>query len=864
MALSAGMRLGPYEIVAPLGAGGMGEVYRARDTQLKREVAIKVLPDGFAQDPDRLARFQREAEVLATLNHPNIATVYGLENSNGIKAIVLELVEGNTLAGLMTRGPLSVGEALRIAGQIADALEAAHRQGIIHRDLKPANIKVTPSGQVKVLDFGLAKQAGEALSSITTEFRDTLTMPGTVLGTLGYMAPEQLRGRPADARSDIWALGVVLYEMSTGRFPFTGSTGYETTAAILNASPQPLPDRVPRGLSTVIGKCLEKDPTQRYQSAGEVRSALQMAGTGRSPFGSAPAMRSRVAIATAGVAIAAGLAIVVLGTGLREWTGSLFSQRVVAFAEREWLMVADFENHTPDKVFDKSLDTALTVGLAQSSYVNIVPPSQIEGALRRMKLPAVNRIDAATAREIAQREGIKLVLVPSIADVGGVYQLSGLLEDPATGTIRRSARVRARRKEDVLNGVDELVHSIRSDLGEARRSISQQSKPLDRVTTSSLEALRLFSLGRDAHRAARIDEARALYEQALSLDPAFTAARAALGMLNVELRDREKGKQLLGEAIKQVDGLTERERYTVLAFHAAAVDNDPQKAIDYYKALLAIYPDAGTAYNNIGRAYMQMGRYDEAVAALKESLRREPDTMLTYNSLNEIYLRQLGDLDAALALCLEQLRYNDRHEWAYLNRGWAMLGKGDLAQARAAFQKALAISPRSITALYRIGISYRLEKRYQEARDTFLKIPPIDPMERAAFYDAGVVSHLMRDERAARSHFNTFRRLVEQRIREDSETASYQLDLAEVLSRLGDHVRAKSAAERAMALDPNQHFEYANFLVLEGRHDEALQHLQLAVDRGYRNVVWMKANEDLEPLATEPRFQSLLAKMLKR
>jgi tetratricopeptide (TPR) repeat protein len=858
-----GRRLGVYQVQALLGTGGMGEVYRARDTRLGRDVAIKILPRLFTSDPERLVRFEREARMLAALNHPNIGAIYGLEESDGIRALVLELVEGLTVADRLAQGPIPVTEALGIAKQIAHALEAAHEQGIIHRDLKPANIKVTPSRQVKVLDFGLAKYIRNGLTSVTTELRDTLTMPGTVVGTLGYMAPEQLRGRSADVRTDIWALGVVLYEMAAGRLPFAGSNGFETTAAILDASLPPLPDHVPTAISEIIRKCLEKDPTQRYQSAGEVRSALQTASMGRSPFGYALTLLSRVAIATAAVAVAAGLAIVVLGNGVRQWTDRLFSQRVAAFAERDWLLVADFENRTADKAFNKSLDVALTVGLAQSSYVNIVTPSQIEGALRRMKIPTLERIDAATAREIAQREGIKLVLVPSITEVGGVYQLSGLLEDPATGTIRRSASARARHKEDVLNGLDELVQSIRSDLGEARRSISRQGKPLDRVTTSSLEALRLFSLGRDAHRAAQIDEARALYEQALGLDPAFTAARASLGMLTFELGDRERGKQLLEEAVKGVDGLTDREKYTLLAFHAAAIENDPQKAIDNYKALLAIYPDAGAAYNNMGRAYMQMGRYDEAVAALKESLRREPDMMLTYNSLNEIYLR-LGDLDAALTLCQQQLRHNDQAEWAYLNLGWVVLGKGDLMQAREAFQKALAINPRQTAALYRVGITYRLERRYQEARETFLKIPAIDPAERAAFYDTGVSSHLMGDERAARSHFTTFRRLVERRIREDSKTSSYYLELAEVLSRLGDHKRAAAAAERAMAFDPNQHLEYANFLVLEGRDDEALQHLQLAFDRGYRNFVWMKVSEDLEPLTGDPRFQALMAKMLKR
>ena len=281
MPLQSGTRLGVYEVLAAIGAGGMGEVYRARDTQLKREVAIKVLPEPFAQDSDRLARFQREAELLATLNHPNIAAVYGLEKSDRGTAIVLELVEGATLADILTHGPMPLADALPIARQIADALDAAHERGVVHRDLKPANIKVTPDGNVKVLDFGLAKLAEpDAASTISATMSPTLslhaTMAGMILGTAAYMSPEQARGRPVDKRADIWAFGAVLFEMLTGATPFPGEDISHILARVIDREPEwrILPPGLPPAIGVVLRRCLTKDPRQRIRDIGDVRLAL--------------------------------------------------------------------------------------------------------------------------------------------------------------------------------------------------------------------------------------------------------------------------------------------------------------------------------------------------------------------------------------------------------------------------------------------------------------------------------------------------------------------------------------------------------------------------------------------------------------
>ena len=283
MPLTPGTTLGPYKVTAKIGQGGMGEVYRARDTKLDRDVALKVLPQAFTDDPDRLARFEREAKVLASLNHPNIGHIYGLEEAEGQKALVLELVEGPTLAERIKQGPIPVDEALPIAKQIAEALEAAHEQGIIHRDLKPANIKVRTDGTVKVLDFGLAKAfqpdaADPNMSqSPTISLTAAATQMGMVIGTAAYMAPEQAKGRPVDKRADVWAFGVVSYEMLTGARPFAGDDVSETLARVIDREPDwdTLPDNVPPGLSNVLRHCLQKNPKKRVRDIGDVSLAME-------------------------------------------------------------------------------------------------------------------------------------------------------------------------------------------------------------------------------------------------------------------------------------------------------------------------------------------------------------------------------------------------------------------------------------------------------------------------------------------------------------------------------------------------------------------------------------------------------------
>jgi serine/threonine protein kinase/tetratricopeptide (TPR) repeat protein len=881
MKFSPGTRLGAFEIVGSIGAGGMGEVYRARDTRLDRTVAIKVIGSDSNRDPDLAVRFEREARTASALNHPNIVTIYEIGETDAIRFIAMEFVEGQTLRELMALGPLPLRKGLGLAAQVADGLAKAHQAGVVHRDLKPENVMVNTDGLAKIMDFGLAKPVAPGPQTLpdTVTGSVSLTQAGVVLGSVAYMSPEQASGRPVDARSDQFALGLILYEMVTGRRAFRKATAVQTLAAIIEEEPESvatLNPKAPPALQQIIRRCLAKDPIHRYASTADLARDLEGVrdlSTGSSPLQTPPIQaprRPRLTMAGSALGI---IAIGALGVGWGLWTvhrgGRSAESRpttVVPFAHRDWLLVADFDNQTGEEIFDKSLGMALAVSISQSSYVNLVPASRIRDALQRMKRPDAQRVDTTVAREIAQREGFKLVLAPGISGVGGVYLLSASLVDPSSGAAITSVVVNAASAREVLNALGELADQVRRNLGETPSTVSKQSKPLMEVTTSSLDALKRFSLAVEQHSAQKFDVARTLYEEALRIDPSFTSAKVSLGMIQFEFFDRERGKAMLAEAIQRADSLTEIEKYQTLAFHAQAVEGNLPKAAEYWKSLLAMYPDRATAHNNLGRVYQQMGEFTKAVAEYKETIRLDPRLMLTYYSLNEIYVYQTGDLDAAIALSKQQLSYDDRNVWAYDFLGWAHLGKGSLEEARSAFAKALEIDPRSVVDWYRLGHTYRLLGRYTDALHTFLKIPDIDARETDSYYHAGIVSDLAGNRPAARQYFERFRRETDARVRRNPGDADARFSLALVAARLGQDSQAASVGQQAMRAamtEADAHFNMARLLAVRGQTSAALDELDRAVARGFHDYVAMKINDDFQPIVRDPQYQALLARLLK-
>lgn len=534
------------------------------------------------------------------------------------------------------------------------------------------------------------------------------------------------------------------------------------------------------------------------------------------------------------------------------------SRPAVPFSERDWILITDFENNTGNDVFDKSLSTAIMVSIEQSRYVNVLPRQRIRDALQRMKKEDVVHIDETIGREIAEREGADVMIVPSISSVGDTYVLTAKIQDVKKGRVLASQIVRAHSQDEVLGALDRLTKAVRKDLGESLAAISRQSKPLARVTTSSLEALKQFSLGSDNYSLGNNEEARTYYENALRIDSTFVLAKAKLGLSHFHRFDREKGKEMVAEAVQNMDDLTEGEKYSILQFHAAAVENEYEKAVQYAKALLALYPDDASAYNNLGYFYSQMGRYDEAITASKEAIRINPRQVSPYMGINQIYAYCLGEIDS---LWVWSKRFFSEHPesrdaWIYL--GNAYLAKDSLEQAKEAFKKALEIRPNFIPALMFLSATYRLQGNYQPAIQSLQNILGIDPLQFNFHYDLGVLYQHLGDTMSSQAHFEIFRKKAESWVSESPERGLNYLALGLVLTRLGEEELGLEMGRKAMELNPDQHFKYAQLLSIQGSPQEAIDQLELAIQKGYRNYIDIKLNIDLQPLQSEPEFQALL------
>jgi tetratricopeptide (TPR) repeat protein len=476
--------------------------------------------------------------------------------------------------------------------------------------------------------------------------------------------------------------------------------------------------------------------------------------------------RSRVFLPSAVIVLlVAMIAFIILG-----------NRPALPFAERDWILITDFENLTGEEVFDKSLSTALNVSIEQSRYVNVFPRQRIRETLQRMRREDVAYIDESTGREIAERQGIDVLVVPSISRIGTTYVLTAVVKDVRDATVYTSEIERASSVDEVLRALDKLANRTRRVLGESLFSISRQNRPLADATTHSLEALKQYTLGYENHRAGNFHDAKMYYENALRIDSTFVLAKAGLGIMHITVAERnlqgfdsEKGKELINEAIHNLDGLTEKEKYAILVFHAGSVEYDYEKGIQHCKALLAFYPDYSSAYNNLGWYYERMGKYDDAAAMLKEAIRIDPDLMISYGGLINLYAQYIGDFDSTLVWAERWISVNPETEigWTYI--GYAYLGKDSLQQAESAFERALVHNPHWTYALYNLGHTHRLQNRYSDAIKPLNKILEVAPWESWAHYQLGVLYDLLGDMQSSRRHFENFQTEVETWIRNDPD-----------------------------------------------------------------------------------------------
>jgi eukaryotic-like serine/threonine-protein kinase len=651
-----GSDLGHYRIVEKIGAGGMGEVYRARDEHLARDVAIKVLPPGTLIDESARKHFHKEAVILSQLNHPNVATIHDFDTQQGEDFIVMEYIPGITLSAKVAGRPLPEKEVPGLGVELAEGLSAAHVQGIVHCDLKPSNLRITIGGRLKILDFGLAKLRFPVMATATTE---SLSETPAFAGTLPYMAPEQLLGGEIDARTDIYAAGSVLYEMSTGQRPFAEVERSQLIGAILRKPPRPptaLNPRLSPELERIVGKCLQKDPNNRYQTARELAIDLKRVARGDTPITAPVPRRFRrpgTSFFAVVLAVLVSLLVVpatrhrVASQAVAAWyriTGQV-GLAVPAITEKDSILVTDFSNRTGDPVLDGTLRKAVALDLDQSPYLNVVSDRKVAEALKRMGRDPEEKLTPELGTDLCQRNGIKALLVGSIDNIGNYSLLTMQVINAASGEVLAEDHRQASRKEEVLSLVDQAGSELRKRLGESLTSIQRFEKPLPEATTRSLEALRAFALGDTKHDSAYEIEAIGLYKRALELDPNFALAWARLASVYRNLGDQADAEDAARHAYALKDRVSERERLYILAKSSDLTKK--RTALELYRS---IYPRDPTPYVNLS----ELDTDQQAEKDLLDALRLDPGTAVAYGDLAEIYAAR-GSMAKAMATCREGL-----------------------------------------------------------------------------------------------------------------------------------------------------------------------------------------------------------------
>jgi serine/threonine protein kinase/Flp pilus assembly protein TadD len=851
---------GKYRIIRKLGRGGMGVVYEAEDLRLKRTVALKFLPPGLTADAEARERFIHEARAASSLDHPNICTIHEVDEAeDGGLYIVMACYQGESLKDRLGRGAPEPGEAIRIASEVADGLAKAHEHGIVHRDIKPGNIMVTSDGLAKILDFGLAKLAGEARMTVT----------GTTVGTVAYMSPEQARGDEVDARTDVWSLGVILYEMATGALPFDRASDRAVLNAIIHDEPRPVKELrpgFPAELGHVIRKALAKDPAKRYASArelaGELRSLRASMSSRAFPAAKKLSFRHR----PRPLWIAAG-ALSLAAVAVAIW---LLGRPGLAFENRDKLMVADVENLTDDQVFDLALRTAIEAALQQSPYVDIFDKPQISETLRLMRKDPASKVDEALGYDLCHFGGVRAFVLPRILSAGDAYELQAIVIDPVKRRHVDRIRITAKGREEVLlRAIDALSEKLRSRLGESIRSIEKASRPVSEVTTSSWEALKEFSLGQARWQEGKFPEASKFFELALEKDPEFVEARGSLGLVLIQfLRQEEKGQEMLRQALKNAEAqdYPPRDLLKLKAVNKQFVDKDLTGALEEYRTLRELYPDFMPAWNNAGRILQSLGRHDEAAAMFERAAEIAPHDSIPLQNLWFCNIDFRKDIRAAETTARRMVAMASGLANPHSYLGYTLAVQDKLAEAEKELKTAVELEPGHPYALPNLAHTLLAAGKAAEAVPCYRKVAELGPQggmggdPEVNAFDIAVALMAAGNRLEAQKIAAEARASLLKKHRTGPDAREYYSLLGKLSVVSGKAAEARAylnKARSAAADDPGALFDLAGLYAFLGQEEPAVAVLKKAMELGYSDPFFPVILPDFLPIRKNPEFRAL-------